>query len=223
MNLYYKLNIPILKENFLSDKFRLPTCRNDDINPYLSAEKDLLGNHLDTPLANRWHIRLNDKNINDILSKELIEFLKLYNLVFSSFWVFYYKQGSPPGAIHADWGTVENGLRKTSNYAINWTVSTSDDQSLIWYKTKNNNFDDQGVPIDARITNLSVVIPIWEPTDVIEIDRCSIDGPTLVRTDIPHGGQNNGNGYRWSFSLKPLTVKESWEEIVNNLQSLIEE
>jgi hypothetical protein len=215
MKLYYKLNIPILKENLLSDKFKLPNWSGDKVNKYLSSEQDLLGNNLDSPLANRWHIRINDNNIDEILSNELTEFLKLHNLIFSSFWVFYYKQGSPPGAIHADWGTIENGLRKNSNYAINWTISTSDNQSLIWYRTKNNDPD--------RIKNLNVIIPIWDAKDVIEIDRCSIDGPTLVRTDIPHGGQNNGNGYRWAFSLKPLIVDQPWEEIVNNLRLLIEE
>lgn len=212
-NHYHVLDLPF--DQYFSKSFILPSFYGDDRNPYISTIKDRkgLGFGRGNGTHNSWIVHDIESDLNQILSAELIKYLNDRSFELTTIWLFYFPLNTSPGQIHCDWGLnqVIDKLR-TFNFALNWSAGTATNQRMCWYRTKNPALDENNWPIDAKNLNGS---PVWDSSTVEMIDHYSIKTPTLVRTDIPHNGENLADGTRWAISLKPKRMKwKSWEEVV---------
>lgn len=224
---YYKLNVPFPKEKFLADTFTLPNTIYDNDNPYLPPECDALGMPLTCDKHNVWIHRFYDgvKGANvipvrDILSEDLIHFFESRGHNIGCIFIFHARPGMADGAIHADWGPIENGPR--NNWAFNWTIGAKEDHYMIWYEPKSLELNSDGWPITANYAPISYPIPTWYRNKVNEIDRHNITGPTLVRTDIPHNAINRSTESRWCFSIR-ANPSNNWEQAVEWFNDIIVE
>lgn len=222
---YYKLNFPVPTDKLLSPTFTLPVTQFDTNNPYIPVEKDAFGNALNCSSHNRWIHRFSGPlsgqqyvPILDILSTELVEYMESLGFDIGCIFIFYACPGSWPGGIHADWGNTTTG--KDANFAINWTLGAPGGSSMIWYEPIDTTVDDSGWPINATPAALAYPIPTWNKKYVREIARYSINGPTLVRTDIPHNAVNYSKVPRWCFSIRTNWHINNWQEAVDKFSNI---
>jgi len=227
MRPYFKINLPLPTEQLLASTFILPKTEYDDSNPYIPVEKDVHGNALNCATHNKWIHRFSGPApgathvpIGDVLNLELVDFFNKRDINIGSIFIFYACPGSQPGGIHSDWGNVTQG--KHANFAINWAVGEPGKHCMIWYELKNSAVDAKGWPVDAEPAALAYPIPTWKKRYVKEIDRCFLNDPTLIRTDIPHNAENYSTVPRWCFSLRTNYVPRSWEEVVDRFKDVIE-
>jgi hypothetical protein len=228
MKPYFKLKLPFDNSDLLSKSFILPKTDYDDSNPYIPVEKDAFGNALNCSSHNRWIHRFSGPApgaeyvpIGDILNLKLVEFFKNRDLEIGCIFIFYACPGSQPGGIHSDWGNVTQG--KNANFAINWTLGEPNKHCMKWYEPINSEVDQSGWPVDAELAALAYPIPTWKSKYVKEIDRNFLNGPTLVRTDIPHNAENYSSLPRWCFSIRTNYVPNSWQEVVERFKDIIED
>lgn len=225
MKPYFKIKIPIPKDQFLAKTFTLPKTEYDDNNPYIPVEKDSFGMPLNCSTHNKWIHRFGGTShtgyvpIHDILSEELVDWFASRNLKIGCIFIFHAAVGTPPGGIHADWGNITGGDMPT--FAFNWTIGQRSRHLMKWYMPNNPNLDENGWPVDSEPAELAYPIPTWKKEFVTEIDSVSIDDPMIVRTDIPHNAENYGRESRWCFSLRTNYYPKNWEEVVEKFKDII--
>lgn len=101
--------------------------------------------------------------------------------------------------IHSDGPEGEN------QFGINW-VLTGHDSYMAWYKTivdKDTSFNFSNSPYRW-----------WDESECEEIERSTLQGPTLINAATPHRIVNNSNEYRWTVSLRFSNAFKSWNETV---------
>lgn len=223
MKPWFKLNFPVA--NLISESFLFPKHKDDLVNPLLNLQQDKRGKVFDDPRNNVWIFHFKDTPVTSILSLEAIEFFKSLRLHPQTIWVFR-ANTAHPGNIHCDWAkhhTVDQ--RDENNCAINWTLGESQNHAMVWYEPINSTVVD-GWPVDAFTPNPAQphVSPVWYKEHVRVIDKCTITGPTLVRINIPHNGENYDPGNpRWCFSLRVRDVGKNWESSVDRFKDFIVE
>lgn len=142
-----------------------------------------------------------------MLSKELVNWFRSIQSVPGHPHLFY---GWPNSQceIHMD------GDDHPESAAINWVYSSNNSKSeMIWYDT----LEKGNLKIKEKNYREHVV---WTESQVKEIERYSIQSPTLVRTDIPHNVINNSDTPRWCVSIR-FRPPKPWGTIVEMLQDYI--
>lgn len=228
MKPYFKLRLPLGQDQLLAPKFTLPKTEYDDVNPYIPVERDAAGRRLNCSTHNKWIHRFNGPSpgqthvpILDILHPALVDFFRTRRLDIGCIFIFYACPGSLPGGIHSDWGVETRG--QSANFAINWTMGQPDKHDMVWYEPVRKDLIDDWWPIDAVRASLSYPIPTFRRHTVNEIARYSINGPTLVRTDIPHNAENHSKEPRWCFSIRTNFIPDTWEQVYHMFEDVIEE
>lgn len=108
----------------------------------------------------------------------------------------------------------KDGVLQPESAAINWVYSLEPSKSqMIWYDA----LEEGTVEV---LKNKYREHIFWTDSQVKEIERYSIQSPTLVRIDVPHQVINNSNTHRWCISIRFRPVK-SWDTIVEMLQDYI--
>lgn len=219
---WYRLECPV--KSFLADSFLLPANKDDDVNPYLNLKQDKRGKEFGFKTNNTWILFFDQIPIQEVLSVQAIDYFKsITDSDFKNIWIFR-AEHKHPGNIHCDWAKHHTLVeRDSNNYAINWTLGDSKNHSMIWYEPINPQIID-GWPVDAYSPHPDQphVSPTWTKDYVREIDRCTITGPTLVRTNIPHNGEHyDVSAVRWAFSLRPKLHTASWEKTVEYFTDVI--
>lgn len=150
-----------------------------------------------------WTIWLPD--IDTFLSDELKSWFRTINCLPHFAHLFYGLPGQQC-KIHKD------GIKTPVPAAINW-VLTGRQSDMIWYD-----------PLDQGNTEYVVGSKrehiYWNENQVVEIDRHTMTGPCLVRTDIPHKVINYDTEPRWCVSVR-FWPGRSWPKTVAMLQDHI--
>ena len=226
MKPFYKLNIPFNKDQFLAPSFKLPGVESTTYNKYINiTQPDHRGVAFNSIKSNNWNFDLYKYKIplTDFLSDRMINFLDSISFDVTAIWILFFNKQNPPGVIHCDWGPNRPEMRQ-NNYSINWSYAADHNHSMVWYEPIDTRLTEDGWPVAANTHQSNVVVPIFEKDAVKEIARHTIDGPTLVQTNIPHNGENNGSNYRWIVSIKSSsTTFANWNDTVNYFKDIIQE
>ena len=145
-----------------------------------------------------WHY-VGDDNFK-VISDEIAQWAIDHNLKINNCHIFC----GPPNhnsIIHSD------GPPNTTQIGINW-VLTGLESYMVWYKTT--------ISEQATKTNFSnSEYRQWSDSEVEEVERCQILGPTLINAAEPHRIINNSNKHRWTISLRFQSLTFStWQETV---------
>lgn len=143
-----------------------------------------------------WHY-VGDDNFK-FISPEIANWAVENNLTINHCHLF----AGPPkenSIIHSDGPEGEN------QFGINWVLSGYDSY-MAWYQVNNlkeTEHNYSGSPYRK-----------WDDSECVEIERCTINGPTLINAAPPHRIVNNSNEHRWTVSLRFSNSFTTWEDTV---------
>jgi len=167
-----------------------------------------------------WHIKSYDKP-NEIFNSGWIEYFRNLGFTISHTMVFRKPKNHKCHFAHIDGYLIERddtSFLSTRTNAINWVIG-SDDGDMVWYQTPREK--NEVLYTAANTPYLS-----WPVNQLTEIDRCrqSQYTPTLLRVNVPHNIEINGNA-RISVSVRTITISNNWSkavELMRNKNILIE-
>lgn len=143
-------------------------------------------------------------NPEEFASQEALDFFKGLGLELYNCHLF---RGAPGAAcgIHVD---GHSSIKESQPiWAINWILGSAS-STMYWYKPVQNGSETQ--------THVGTAYQRWRLDQVTEVERASFNGPTLVRTDIPHRVVNHDiRNPRWCISIRSTRDFEYWDDAVN--------
>ena len=135
----------------------------------------------------------------EIFNNEILSWAKDKKIVLSSSYVFC----GPPNQtsiIHVD------GPGRRAQFGINWVLS-GHDSSMVWYKPN-------AIEKPSMINDVGTPYRTWNVEECQEIERHTLEGPTLINADVPHNIINRSNEHRWCVSLRIDMPIDTWAEAV---------
>jgi hypothetical protein len=101
---------------------------------------------------------------------------------------------------------------KTVHLGFNWVFGGKGSE-MIWYD-RPSNWSDRNLELTPDGNKFMA----WKISDLVEIDRCSIQNElTLVRVDYPHS-IIVGDEERWAISARTSMQEMTWDEAVAHLK-----
>ncbi len=197
MNNFYQLNLPVqLFKNFDHGDPPGWRARWGDVPP------------------TRWEVAR--VSVTDYVNSQALSFLDNLGIKFQQESLLFY---GPPGAkvfIHTD-GDKSAGTDTWSemSWGINYSWGSLD-SDMIWYKPK------EDTTVDLHYTAANNPYTLYTDDQVIEIERCKLVAPSIVRNDIPHRVINYDTvNPRWCISLRPVSEFKSWEAITLQIKDYL--
>ena len=163
------------------------------------------------PLDDRQHWPFSVLNPPECLTDQALDF---FGGVFGTDVMCQLHKGKPNQVmpIHIDGRVYPDGiLRCPRDWAVNihWGSTSSE---MFWYEL--NDTAKNKLPKSSNSNNLHPgYSPMWEDTDVIEIDRHVLVGPTLINICIPHHVKNYDTlNTRWALTIRAADSKLTYEQ-----------
>jgi hypothetical protein len=160
----------------------------------------------DPRIARVWDYRGND--LLNITNPEIVKWSKKNNLELESMYIFLTMPGFRT-VIHTDSSSLN-----FNPVVINWVKDSIPDSYTIWYKPKNEYGEDLKNCIDSEYTN-NIYYLKMDDSKMVEVERHTLVGPTLIRVSAPHQAVNESNQQRWTISLRFHNYFGEWADIVD--------
>ncbi len=147
----------------------------------------------------------------EFLTEESIEFFKNFGIEILSECIFFRGNTNSNLDIHID--TIDGVTHCIWGINIVWGSANSE---MFWYSSlpgKKNNI---------KISTGGTPYIQFDRADVVCIESARIEGPCLVRTNIPHNVTNRDiANIRWCLSIRATAKFSTWEETVEFFKPLI--
>lgn len=148
---------------------------------------------------------------NKIFNSDWVQYMSDIALPIKSSVVFYRKPNQIDTGAHVDLLGEIGEDAKTSYLGFNWVFGGKGSE-MIWYEPPPGEHKIQLTPAGNKYLD-------WKRSDLVEVDRCSIQGvPTLVRIDYPHCIEV-GDEERWCISARTSLHNLTWDEAVIHLKT----
>lgn len=146
-----------------------------------------------------------------IFNSDWVQYMSDIALPIKSSVVFYREPNLVDDEAHVDLlGEIGEGEKKTY-LGFNWVFGGKGSE-MIWYDLPPGEQKIQLTPAGNKFL-------CWKISDLVEIDRCSIQNiPTLVRIDYPHCISVGGEA-RWCISARTGLHDLTWDEAVEHLKT----
>jgi len=177
--------------------------------------------NVDNAISKNWQFPKNDGfweglgvwafTHDKIFNSEWVQYMSEIAIPIKSSVVFYRKPNLIDVNAHVDLLGETNENPKTTYFGFNWVFGGKGSE-MIWYDLPKGERRIQVTPAGNKFLS-------WPRTDLIEIDRCSIQNvPTLVRIDYPHCVVVEDDE-RWCISARTSMHDMTWDEAVEHLKS----
>lgn len=191
MKCYQKLNLPVSK--WVKDDL--------DLSWFPTLESFGL-----TPWGDKRNWSLQYPPSNKVLSQEAIDFLDKMGIMpsVSGLNTVNLFRGEPNETMHIH---LDPGPKWSLNFVFGNT-----DSEMVWYN--------EGENVNKRLWTSTTgrQAMSYDPEGMIEIARCRIDRPTLVKINTPHNVFNYGEGLRWAVCVKDTTKSWTFDEAAELLK-----
>jgi hypothetical protein len=167
-----------------------------------------------------------------LIKKEILDQLESLGQEFGGA-ILFRKAPNAISVLHSDL-LFDEGEWKLWHAAINWNLTNAKSR-MEWYDAKTDKSIEEEKPLDWWQKNFEVPYflsgihyedathkPKLDPDKFTLLESRNIQGPTLVRTDIPHRIIQMDNIVRWTLSIR-LKTNHSWTEALKIFDTVISE